>query len=211
MIRNVIFDVGKVLIGWDPALSMEMIGFSGEEKQIVMKALFTDKKIWNEEDRGLKSCEEMSDFLVSFDPEHEDLIRRFYADATISVTPMDYSRDWITALRSAGYKVYVLSNFGEGAFHKAVGYGAINFTDLLDGAIWSYQIHHVKPEPEIYRALIEKYDLIPEECVFIDDVAANIDAAVAAGMNGIVFEGYEEATRKLAEIGVVTRTDHLVK
>jgi putative hydrolase of the HAD superfamily len=129
MIRNVIFDVGKVLIGWDPALSMEMIGFSEEEKQIVMKALFTDKKIWNEEDRGLKSREEMSDYLVSFDPKHEDLIRRFYEDATISVTPMDYSRDWITALRNAGYKVYVLS--GGSKRHEPMGTASCFFQSPL--------------------------------------------------------------------------------
>ncbi len=200
MIKNVIFDVGKVLIGWDPALSMQMLGFSESEIKAVMTAIFTDKKIWNEEDRGVKSREEMSDYLVSFAPELEDLIRRFYADATISVTPMDYSRSWITGLKSAGFHVYVLSNFGEYAWKRAVELGAINFMDLVDGAVRSYEIHHVKPEPEIYQTVLERYDLDPAECVFIDDVEANAIAAKACGMEAITFTGYANAVRELREL-----------
>ncbi len=203
MIRNIVFDVGMVLIGWSPRRSMEMIGYTEEECDIVMNALLRDRSIWNEEDRGLKDPEEMSDFLVSFDPEHEDLIRRFYENAVISVTPMEYTRPWITSLKKAGYRVYILSNFGERAQKRAVELGAINFLDLVDGYIFSYSIHEVKPDRPIFDALIDRYDLIPEECVFIDDVDINVNGAAAAGMKGIVFEGYEDACGKLNELGVV--------
>ncbi|MBR6390508.1 MAG: HAD family phosphatase, partial [Lachnospiraceae bacterium] len=189
MIRNIVFDVGKVLIGWSPEKSMDMTGFTAEEKQAVMKALFTDVSIWNEEDRGVKSRDEMFEYLVSQAPEIGDLIRRFYENAVISVTPMDYTRDWITALRSAGYRVYVLSNFGEYAQKRAVELGAINFMDLLDGYIYSYMIHEIKPDRAIYDALISKYGLNASECVFVDDVERNVQGALAAGMQGLVFTG----------------------
>ncbi len=202
MIRNIVFDVGKVLIGWSPEKSMDMIGFSAEEKQAVMKALFTDISIWNEEDRGVKSRDEMFEYLVSQAPEIGDLIRRFYENAVISVTPMDYTRDWITALRSAGYRVYVLSNFGEYAQKRAVELGAINFMDLLDGYIYSYMIHEIKPDRAIYDALISKYGLNASECVFVDDVERNVQGALAAGMQGLVFTGYEDACEKLRMMGV---------
>lgn len=202
MIRNIVFDVGKVLIGWSPEKSMDMIGFTAEEKQAVMKALFTDISIWNEEDRGVKSREEMFDFLIGMAPEIGDLIRRFYENAVISVTPMDYSRDWIMALRSAGYRVYVLSNFGEYAQKRAVELGAINFMDLLDGYIYSYMIHEIKPDRAIYDALVEKYGLKADECVFVDDVERNVQGALAAGMQGLLFTGYEDACDKLRQMGV---------
>ena len=182
---------------------MRMIGFDESEITAVMKAIFTDKKIWNEEDRGVKTREEMSDFLVSFAPELEDLIRRFYADATISVTPMEYSRKWITDLKNAGLHVYILSNFGEYAWNRAVELGAINFMDLVDGAVRSYEIHHVKPEPEIYQTVLSRYGLSAAECVFIDDVEANVQAARENGMEAIVFKGYEDAVCRLEEIGVI--------
>ncbi len=202
MIRNIVFDVGKVLIGWSPEKSMDMTGFTAEEKNAVMKALFTDISIWNEEDRGVKSRDEMFEYLVSQAPEIGDLIRRFYENAVISVTPMDYTRDWITALRSAGYRVYVLSNFGEYAQKRAVELGAINFMDLLDGYIYSYMIHEIKPDRAIYDALISKYGLNASECVFVDDVERNVQGALAAGMQGLVFTGYEDACEKLRVMGV---------
>lgn len=202
MIRNIVFDVGKVLIGWSPEVSMDMIGFTEEEKQAVMHALFRDRSIWNEEDRGVKTREEMFDFLVSQAPEIEDLIRRFYENAVVSVTPMEYTRDWITALRAAGYRVYVLSNFGEYAQKRAVELGAINFMDLLDGYIYSYMIHEIKPDRAIFDALTAKYDLVPEECVFIDDVDINVEGAKAVGMQGLLFKGYEDACAELRRMGM---------
>ncbi|MBO4899359.1 MAG: HAD family phosphatase [Lachnospiraceae bacterium] len=202
MIRNIIFDVGKVLIGWDPEVSMDIMGFTPEEKQAVMKALFQDKSIWNEEDKGIKTYDEMVEFLVSYAPEIGDLIKRFYDGAVLSVTPMDYTRDWLKALSAAGYGVYVLSNFGEKAQKRAVELGAINFLDLLDGYIFSYMIHEIKPSRAIYDALAEKYGLKFEECVFIDDVEENVSAARSFGMEAIVFSGYEDACDKLRALGV---------
>ena len=202
MIRNIIFDVGKVLIGWDPEVSMDIMGFTPEEKQAVMKALFQDKSIWNEEDKGIKTYDEMVEFLVSYAPEIGDLIKRFYDGAVLSVTPMDYTRDWLKSLSAAGYGVYVLSNFGEKAQKRAVELGAINFLDLLDGYIFSYMIHEIKPGRAIYDALAEKYGLKFEECVFIDDVEENVNAARSFGMQGIVFTGYEDACEKLRALGV---------
>ncbi|MCR5595192.1 MAG: HAD family phosphatase [Lachnospiraceae bacterium] len=202
MIKNIVFDVGKVLIGWSPEKSMDMIGFSPEEKQAVMNALFTDKKIWNEEDRGVLSREEMSDYLVSQAPELEGLIRKFYENAVISVTPMEYSREWISNLKKGGYGVYVLSNFGEYAQKRAVELGAINFLDLVDGYIFSYMIKEIKPDRAIYDALCDRYGLEACECLFIDDVEENIRGAEAAGMQGMLFTGYEEALDELGRLGV---------
>ena len=202
MIRNVIFDVGKVLIGWSPEVSMDILGFTPEEKQAVMEALFRDRSIWNEEDRGVKNTDELVEFLVSQAPEIGDLIRRFYEGAVLSATPMEYSREWLGALHDAGYGVYVLSNFGERAQKRAVELGAINFLDLLDGYIFSYTIHAVKPEREIYDALADKYGLNFEECVFIDDAEVNTIAAKELGMRTILFTGYEDACRQLRDMGV---------
>ena len=202
MIKNVIFDVGKVLIEWSPEVSMDIMGFTTEEKHAVMDVIFRDKSIWNEEDRGVKSYDELIEFFVSRAPEIGDLIKRFYDGAVLSVAPMDYSRDWLKALSAAGYGVYVLSNFGERAQKRAVELGAINFLDLLDGYIFSYMIHEIKPDRAIYDALTEKYDLKFEECVFIDDSEDNVEAARSYGMQGIVFAGYEDACKKLRALGV---------
>ena len=101
-----------------------------------------------------------------------------------------------------GYKVYVLSNFGESAMLTGVKMGGINFLDDLDGYLFSYEIHKVKPNPEIYEALYERYGLNPAECLFIDDLKENIAGARATGMDGIVFESIDQLKTELISYGI---------
>jgi putative hydrolase of the HAD superfamily len=72
----------------------------------------------------------------------------------------------------------------------------------MDGGILSYHEFVTKPNPRIYQLLIEKYQLVPEECVFLDDMPCNIEAAKACGLGGIVFETKEQVERDLAVLGV---------
>ena len=72
----------------------------------------------------------------------------------------------------------------------------------MDGGILSYQDLVIKPEPEIYRLLIERYHLIPEECVFLDDLQANLDGAAAFGIHTILFKNQQDAIKQLKKLGV---------
>ena len=203
MIRNIIFDVGKVLIGWEPHQTMIEMGFSKEARDTIQREIF-DTGLWKEEDRGVIKGVELEDYFVAHAPEVEQEIRMFCRHAVDSVTPMPYARDWITALQKAGYKVFVLSNFGEASQEKAVELGAINFLDLVDGYIFSHMVHEIKPEPQIYRILLERFGLKAEESVFLDDVEINITGAEAVGIKGILFHDYEDAVKRLRKFGVVT-------
>ena len=77
---------------------------------------------------------------------------------------------------------------------------ALDFLDEVDGGILSYQVQLIKPAPEIYRLLCSKYDLKAEECVFIDDLAKNVDAAMKEGMQGIIFQTLEQAKEDLEKM-----------
>ena len=103
--------------------------------------------------------------------------------------------------KKAGYKVYILSNYGSWSYEKTRE-KALNFLDDVDGAIFSYQVKKIKPNPDIFEALFETYSLIPEECVFLDDLAANIEGAKNMGMHGIVFTGLEDGLKELEKLGV---------
>ena len=89
-----------------------------------------------------------------------------------------------------GLNVYYLSNYS--AFSVAANPDVLNFIPYMDGGVFSFEVKAVKPEPEIYRCLCEKFGLKPEECLFTDDVPANVKGAQACGFQGIVFEGYEK-------------------
>ena len=102
-------------------------------------------------------------------------------------------------VQARGYKVYLLSNYPRDAYkmHEAKHF---DFASVVDGKVISGIERMSKPDPRIYRLLCERYSLIPGECVFLDDREVNIKAAIAEGMQGIVFTSYEDAQEKLEEI-----------
>ena len=109
-----------------------------------------------------------------------------------------YTREWIKSMKKHGYHVYILSNYGSWTY-QCTREDALNFLEDVDGALFSYEVKLIKPDPEIYQTLFERFHLVSEECVFLDDLEANIEGAKNAGMHGIVFKGQEDAVKQLKE------------
>ena len=80
----------------------------------------------------------------------------------------------------------------------------LSFEKETTGAIFSYQVKCIKPEAEIYKLLLDRYHLVPQECVFIDDRPENIETAEKLGITGIQFQNQQQAKRRLLELGVVS-------
>lgn len=199
MIKNVIFDVGKVLVEWEPLVAMKKLGFDDATAKAVAAAT-TDSPEWDESDRSVGTDEEILAMLIGNAPEYEKEIRTFWENISLPIYQYDYARAWIRELKNKGYGVYILSNYGRWTYQNTAE--ALSFLEDVDGAVFSYQVHQMKPEPEIYQTLLTKYGLKAEECVFLDDRQVNIDGAKAQGMEGIVFTSYEEAVERLKEYGV---------
>lgn len=199
MIKNVVFDIGNVLTDYTWNKYLHTFGFSEEVCERVAAAASKSKE-WGEFDRGVLRDEEVVDLLVKNDPGVEKEIRLFTADMSGLVERVDYAIPWIQELKSKGYHVYYLSNFSEKAERECAH--ALDFIPYTDGGILSYQEKLIKPEPRIYQRLLEKYDLIAEECVFLDDVEENVEGARAQGYHAFVFTTKEKAVTQLAELGV---------
>jgi len=201
-IKNIIFDVGRVLIDWTPNDTMRAVGCSEDEVKLLNRKLFASG-VWNEEDRSVLSREELADLFVAQAPELETKIRNFYERATETAKLRPYVHDWINRLKAAGYGVYILSNFGEKAWADAVKMGAIDFLDMTDGYLVSYMIKEIKPDPAIFEELMRRFDLKKEECIFIDDSPKNVEGSEAVGIRGVLFNDYEDACRQLESYGIV--------
>lgn len=199
MIKNIVFDIGNVLTYYTWNKHIHSFGFPEEICEKVAAATVKSRE-WAEFDRGVMSTEEVVETLVKNDPEVETEIRRFTSDMSGLVEKADYAIPWIKELKEKGYKVYYLSNFSDKARKECAD--ALDFLSYTDGGILSYQDKMVKPEPEIYKCLLERYQLKAEECVFLDDLEENIEAAKAQGMQGIVFTSKEEAEAGLEKLGV---------
>lgn len=200
MIRNIIFDIGNVLAYFRWRDLFFDYGFTGEVFDRIAAATILHPTMWPEFDRSLLSDEEIIASCVAREPEYEKEIRRIFEKTELLIEEYAYSYDWIKNLKERGYKIYLLSNYGKTSYEAAVSHGRLSFMPLIDGGVISYEVKSVKPEPGIYEALIEKYDLVPEECVFLDDREDNVEAAKKKGFHGIVAEGYEQASEALNNI-----------
>ena len=197
MIKNIVFDIGNVLVefGWKPYF--DKFNLTPEEFERLVNAT-VKSNVWNEMDRGAVSEEEILNAYIANDPGIEDIIRAIYADFHDMLKQYDYTKGWIKSLQAEGFKVYCLSNMSPKSVRENAD--ALDFIPLTDGTILSCDYNIIKPEKAIYDLLFDKFNLIPSECVFIDDVKRNIDKAKELGMYGIVFESraqVEEETKKL--------------
>ena len=176
MIKNIVFDIGNVLTYYTWESHIHSFGFSEAVRERVIRAT-VKSEAWNEFDRGVLNDEEVIGLLVQNDPGVEKEIRRMMENVGGLVSKADYAIPWIQELKGKGYHVYYLSNFSFKA-EKECSH-ALDFMPYMDGGILSCKEKLIKPQPEIYARLLEIYDLIADECVFLDDLDVNVRAAKA--------------------------------
>ena len=202
MINTVIFDMGNVLVNfrWE-ALYKEM-GLTGERFERMADATVRDP-VWNQFDLGIWTDEMIREAFVERAPELEDKINEFFYDRFPDLLrKFDYTDEWIDSLKKKGYRIYILSNFSEKALREAAS--ELDYIDKADGAVISYTVNLIKPDPEIYKCLMNRYDIVPDEAVFVDDNPDNIEAAKKLGFHTVLFKGKEDADRELEKLGVVS-------
>lgn len=197
MISNIIFDVGKVLVSYDPDGYMKGLGLDEATRERVNAAMFRHP-LWLDADQGLRSPEKFLQAFMEHDPEISETIRRVYESMGGTIELFDYAQEWISELKERGYHVYILSNYSEYMFRQTKH--KLKFLPLVDDAVFSYTIKLIKPDTAIYRYLCDKFRLKPEECVFIDDRPENIDGAEKIGMRGICFQDYVKAKKDLENV-----------
>lgn len=199
--KNIIFDIGSVLIGYRWRDMCLEAGWD-EEKAEKIGGGFFDSPLWPDFDAGLVSTEELIKNIVREDPDLEEDARWFIGSGKKMVVERPKIWNLMRKLKEKGYGIYVLSNYSEELF--TLHTERLPFWELVDGGVISYQIHQIKPDPPIYRHLMEKYQLKPEECIFFDDRAENTESARKLGMQAVTVEdGSEELLerelRKLLE------------
>jgi len=179
MVKNIIFDVGNVLFSYRWHEMLVEFGLSDEEANIAGEKIF-DQDIWIEMDLGNITTKEAIARYGERLPEYKELTEWFISHP--EKMPVPRTRVWqqIKQLKEMGYKIYLLSNYSEELFSCHVK--DAEFMNYIDGKVVSYELHIAKPDPAIYTALLEKYDLKPEECIFLDDREENTEAAMKLGI-----------------------------
>lgn len=185
MIRNIIFDIGQVLVdfNWEPYINS--LGFTREKTERLKKATVLGKH-WGEQDRGTYSREELIQLFLELDDGIEKELNLFLDSIEGIVEEREYAFPLIKQLKRNGYQVYLLSNYGKFAYETASK--KFQFTKAVDGAVISYETGFIKPDSRIYQVLLKRYGLDAGECLFLDDNLDNIKAAKSLGFHGIWFQ-----------------------
>ncbi len=195
MIRTVIFDIGMVLVDFCWRKMFQEFGLEGEDFEKVANATVRNQA-WNEFDKGLVSTEEIIDVFAQETPEHKEYIAKIFEDPTKMIKQFDYAKGWIRELKERGYRIYILSNWSEPTYY-ACRDNELDFLDLVDGAVFSFQEHVIKPDQKIFKILCERYQINPKEAVFLDDNISNVNSSREFGLNTIHFQSYAQGRAEL--------------
>ena len=179
--KNIIFDVGDVLLDYRWQQMLMDYGLDESEAYRVGRELFDDPDgLWHEYDLGVKSQEEIIQEFEQKHPKDAEVIRWFISHGEYMHVARPAIWKLVHQLKEAGYHLYILSNYPEILFKKHTQYA--DFMDDMEGMVVSYMLHVGKPEGIVYQTLCDRYGLNKEECLFFDDRAENVQGAIDFGM-----------------------------
>ena len=180
MIKNVIFDIGNVLVGFTVHDLSRILG-SSEEGERLRTVFFS--KPWRDCDRGIITIDEQIERTCALSPDDAEVINYVIRNRTKMFRPLEKSREVVKDLKKAGFGVYYLSDTSFDAFDGVKK--ILDYFDLFNGGAISCAEKCAKSDPDLkfFNILFERYKLDPKECVFVDDSEANILAAKKTGLN----------------------------
>lgn len=199
MIKNIIFDLGGVLIDFNPENYLKHIGIEKEEIPLLKKLIWESQE-WFRGDRGNMNFEQITNSICSNNPKYAQKLR--YAlenkDNNFILSENLEACEYCKKLKNNGFKIYFLSNVN----FIDLKYDKENFEifNIIDGGVYSCEVGFAKPEIECYQILLDKYMLIPEECIFIDDNIKNINTAISLGINSVHHNNLETTKEKIKSL-----------
>lgn len=197
--KNIIFDVGNVLIDFCWQKVCIDLGFSQEVIDEFDKKMISSS-YWNDMDEGILSAKDAEVIFRMALSEYENEFDAFWNAQEKYIEEYDYAHDMIEGLKKKGYGVYLLSNYPKEMYE--LHWPTFSFLPIVDGYVVSALEKMRKPDDRIYRLLCERFGLDPKECTFFDDRQINCDAAESVGMKGLLFLG-KDTVEKINEYPMI--------
>lgn len=194
MIKNLVFDLGNVLLDFNPKKIIDDYVIEERKKKEIYDNIFNSKE-WAMLDKGTISEKNATRKFVDRQPNNKNEIIKIMDNWISYLKPINKNISVLKDLANKEINLYVLSNFHKKAFLKVKQ--KYNFFDFFDGKVISYQVNTIKPEDEIYKILISKYNLNPQDTLFIDDSINNIKAAKKLQFKTIHFNNGIELEKEI--------------
>ena len=197
---TVVFDIGNVLIAWDPR-NLYRRFFEGREEDMEWFLSNVCTPAWNvEQDRGRSFADAVELLVKEHPPELHPMIRAFDTDWHETISgPIHGSVDILKALKRNNVPVFAITNWNQDKFREARK--RFDFLNSFDGIMVSGDERLLKPDREIFELFYARYGVKPETAVFIDDSLRNVEGARAAGMHALHFTSADTLARDLRQLG----------
>jgi len=200
-INAIIFDLGNVLIDWNPNHLFDKLFTDKEQQKHFLQHICTPD--WNEQQDAGRTIKEATEELVKQYPEWKEYIKAYYGRWTEMLGgPIQDTVDLFKQLKESGkYKLYALTNWSAELFPIALA--QYEFLHWFDGRVVSGEEKMRKPYPEFYQILLDRFLIQPEEALFIDDNLRNIQAAEAIGIKSIHFQSPQQLKMELQQLQLI--------
>lgn len=186
MIKNVVLDMGNVLLDFNPEFVMNTFCSSDEEKEIIERELFNGPE-WALGDKGdIKDKDRFDLVKVRVPEKYHESLKKCADNWDVCMNPLEGAREFCEYVKDHGYGIYVLSNASDLFYTYFPKFLPLDF---FNGVFVSSDYLMLKPDVEIYKTFLNKFGLNADECLFIDDRADNIAGAAKAGLNTFRFKG----------------------
>lgn len=197
----VVFDLGGVLIDWNPRYLYRQL-FGGDDEVMEQFLAEVTSPAWNAEQDAGRSWREAVESLAAIHPDRRDLIAA-YDDRWVETLggPIEATVEILADLRQAGTRLAALSNWSAEKF--PIARPRYPFLEWFETIVISGEVGVSKPDPRIYRHLLERTGWAPEACVFVDDSAPNVGAAADLGMAGLLFRDAARLRADLRSLGLL--------
>ena len=199
MIKNIIFDIGGVLVEYNPKTYLDKLNFEEAKKKEINEIIFHSKE-WRKCVNGLISNDELINILIEQNSKYEKEIHQILDKENLKymLPPKKEMIEYYKSLKQKGYQIYLCSNIEEETYNYVKN--ELGIVKEASGGVFSCFEHISKPNVEIYNNLIQKYNLKLEESIFIDDTEKNIVSADNIGLNGILFKNINQLKKELEEL-----------
>ncbi|CDZ23567.1 hypothetical protein CCDG5_0429 [[Clostridium] cellulosi] len=199
IIKNIVFDMGMVLLNFQPLEYCLKTLKDQQAAKAIYENLFCGDE-WVQCDKGVMTEAECIASVQKRIPQYAQYVPQIMADWPASLSAMPGMEELVRKLKDKGYGLYLLSNTSHRFYEFSKHYPVFQY---FDGMVISAAEKLLKPDPAIYKLLCSRFRLLPEECIFIDDVQANVEAAKNIGMAAHKFEGASELSTYFKNIGIL--------
>lgn len=200
MIKNIVFDLGNVLVIFDPKSFLHDM-LNNPKLEDAMYQFYFRGHLWNLYDMDLLSHDDMIQKGIEAFPNHPKEVKKVMNNWVKYVTEIKENTAWIDTFKQKGYSVYILSNLPKYNYEYLIQH--VPFMKQVDGALYSFEVKKGKPDIDFFQLFLDRYSLKAEDCLFIDDKEENTAAASSLGFQVIHLDNPTQLEGEISTISCI--------